>query len=156
MKTVILNFLILLFSFSVFAQSPVILDIKTKFSEKIDLAPAKTGTILLLSQSDWAVVRDFGEKYSVWLTNYKREKKGTWYSVSLTIELRTPSMIRTGALLETRTVSVSVDGTETEISSDFFEKLKNEMKGKSDELVKEGAALAPEIVTEIKGMIGNQ
>jgi len=84
------------------AQDRIAFDVKINLSEKVDLAPVEVGTTICLTQSDWANVRETGEEYSLWLKEYERIKEGKDTRAKLTVELRTPALLRSGRLIATR------------------------------------------------------
>lgn len=49
-----------------------------------------------LGEPVWAIVAEFGEDYSTWLSRYEREKQGNAVIVRLWVELQTPAAIRSG------------------------------------------------------------
>jgi len=99
--------MLLIHSFIIVSASPKIyFDIKTGLSELADLLPAKVGIAIFLEQSEWAGIREFGEDYSLRLKNYEKRKENNLITVSLDVEIRSPSFIRTGALLKRRRMFV--------------------------------------------------
>jgi hypothetical protein len=90
------------------AQEEIVsFDLKTPFLEKPDLAPAKNGALLLLLESDWGSVTEFGEDYALWLRGIERERRGDSIAVTLDLELRTGSLFGEGDLLASRKVAVT-------------------------------------------------
>ncbi len=85
----------------------VTFDLKTGFFEKLDLTPAKNGTLLVLLESDWAGVREVGEDYALWLGNLRREESGDSIHVMLDVELRSPSLFGRGELLASRMIETA-------------------------------------------------
>jgi hypothetical protein len=83
------------------------LDLKTKFSEKLDLSAAKNGALLLLMESDWAGVTEFGEDYALWLRHPVHERRGDSIVVTLDAELREGSLFEEGDLLASRRITVA-------------------------------------------------
>lgn len=101
------SLLLLLLATSFVRAQSVDLDVKTHWSEKGDLAAVKYGVIASIEKlGRWNVV-EFGEDYSLWLTDLSRREKGDSIIVEMGIELRTPSLVRNGDLLESRTVRVA-------------------------------------------------
>lgn len=84
-------------------------DVKTSMKEKIQLRFIKIATITNLKNSNWARIVEFGEDYSLWLTNLERYDLGDSIKSEFNIELRTPSMINRGKLLQIRHISVIYD-----------------------------------------------
>lgn len=121
-NTIILILLMSIFALGtkIYSQDTVTtLDIKTKLSEKADLAPAKSGLILYLKQLPKIKITETGEDYSVWLRNYNSEKKDDDITVSLDLEVRTPAAIRTGRLLEKKSMKVRFkDGEKLKLPAD--------------------------------------
>ncbi len=86
-------------------NDPVTFDVKTRFSEKLDLAPAKNGAVLILMASDWGGVREYGEDYALWLHDIRRTHNGDSITVTLQVELRAASLFGQGTLLGSRSIS---------------------------------------------------
>jgi|GEM_PF-2840538 len=85
----------------------IALDVKTRWSEKNDLAAVKYGVIASIERlGRWSVV-EFGEDYSLWLTGLQRSQRGDSVLVAMTLELRTPSLVRSGEVLQSRTVRIA-------------------------------------------------
>lgn len=62
------------------------------------------GTRAFLQEASWARLTEFGEDYAVWLTDYERIKNGGRITVRLRVEVRTPSLLALGSLLERREI----------------------------------------------------
>jgi len=98
--------LLLLAPCIVSAQEKISFDLKTRFAEKLDLAPAKNGALLILMESEWGSVTEFGEDYALWLRNVVRERRGDSMMVTLDVELRTGTLFDEGDLLKSRKITV--------------------------------------------------
>lgn len=88
-------------------NEPVTFDVKTPFSEKLDLAAAKNGTVLILMESEWGGVREYGEDYALWLRDIRRGRNGDSVTVTLQVELRAASLFGEGTLLDSRSISAA-------------------------------------------------
>lgn len=66
--------------------SKVYVDIKTHLNEKIQFAPIQCGIIYMLSNNESLAYREFGEDYSVWLSNYKAFQRNNSVKITLTLE----------------------------------------------------------------------
>ncbi len=95
------------------ASVPIKLDIKTALAVKEKSKLAKAGLIAYLKQSDWAEVVNFGEKYSVWIENFRRKLRGNTIQFQLDLELRTQADLGIGRLLVTRHIADTVDLSES-------------------------------------------
>jgi hypothetical protein len=84
-------------------------DVKTLMDEKIQLRFIKLAVINNLKNSNWAKIVEFGEDYSLWLTDLERYDLGDSIKSEFIIELRTPSMINRGKLLQIKHISVTYD-----------------------------------------------
>lgn len=105
------------------AADKIIIDLKVPLTETTDLTPAQVGATVYLMKADWASVSEVGEDVAVWLTGYDRKKNFLGQQViSLKMELREPSSIRLGNLIQTKK-SQSVIGlllqSQTNINSSF-------------------------------------
>ncbi len=75
-------------------------DVKTKFSDKIQSAGAKSGVSAFLKKSGWADIGETNENYSVWIMNLVRTRKSDRsVTVDFTLELHTPAMFFDGELI---------------------------------------------------------
>jgi len=91
LKTILLFMLFIVFNFQVFSQTK--LDIKTSFKDKADAIGIKYGVIHWLKQTGYKIV-EFGEKYSVWITDLKEEKTAfNKYKLDLTISICKPTLL---------------------------------------------------------------
>lgn len=86
-------------------NDPVTFDVKTRFCEKLDLTAAKNGAVLILMQSDWGGVREYGEDYALWLRDIRRSRIGDSIAVTLQVELRAASLLGEGELLGSGSIS---------------------------------------------------
>ena len=129
--------LFLLISLPVLAEDPakVIIDLKVPLAESADLLPAQLGASVYLMQSDWARVAELGEDVSVWLRDYDRKLNLIRQQViSLTVEIREPSALRTGNLIAEEHIVVrywpgdhATQNSQYQIVNDL-EQLSNELK----------------------------
>ena len=140
-----------------FCGDIVYLDIKTKHEEKFDLLPAKIAVSYFITQSKWAKLREVGEDYSVWLTNYQREKIDDTIYISLEIEIRTPAMIRSGSLLKKKRIRTSItaqdDWSDVNNIRDAIEReIENSSKEIQEEAIIVGEKVSKEIYKIIKDL----
>ncbi len=143
-----------LVAFSASAQHKTFFDVKTKLSEKSDLAPAKAACVILLSRSDWAGVTEVGETYSLWLKNYRRMKEGDKVRVKLDVEIHTPSMIRSGKLLATEGVDVLYDPhEEPDADLSFWVAFRRHVKNTSRDMENEGMTVGMRVVETVREMV---
>lgn len=134
-------------------QGRVAIDVKTKYGEKTDIAVTKAGSITLLRRSDWADVQEVGETYSLWLKNYTKASENGSVRVTLDVELRTPSMFRSGKLLDTRRIEVTYDFREERSDPVFDESLGREIRNASREARAEAWAVGKEVVKAARYMV---
>lgn len=91
------------------SYSQIKFDVKTLMDEKIQLKFVKLAVINYLQNSDWAKVVEFGENYSLWLTNLQRVNFGDSIKSEFDIQLRTPALISHGKHIMTKHISVTYD-----------------------------------------------
>lgn len=145
MKMLIL--ILLIFTSSIFAeeQEKTVLDIKVALTESADLLPAQLGASVYLLQSDWARVSEIGEDAAIWLTNYDRKMNFIRQQViSLTLEIREPSSLRTGNLIAEENVVVRYWPSDTPSPESQY-KIVQELEELSHELKLEAYYLGKEI-----------
>lgn len=82
-------------------------DIKTTVEEKYDLHVAKEGVTAAFEEAPWASVREVGEDYSLWLTDFRRSHEGDSVRVRMTVNLRTPAMLTRGNSIAARRIEAS-------------------------------------------------
>ena len=119
MKKVFLAYLVLVFTRLCVAQAqskdadsvqkPIKIDVKTAWDEKDKLKLVKAGLKTYLKQSEWAELVNLNADYAVWLTKLRRKVHGNTIFIELNIELKTPSTLGTGILLEQRHVKDTLD-----------------------------------------------
>jgi hypothetical protein len=83
------------------------LDVKTRSEEMVRLQTVKQGMKLTLEDQPWASVVEFGEDYSLWLTDLERDHRGDVVHVDLNVFLRTPAMLGTGEHVDATRVQLS-------------------------------------------------
>lgn len=74
-------------------------DVKTSLSDKLQSTGAKSGVISYLKKSGWADNNEFGEDYSLWITNLVRTRNNNIVTVDYNLELRTPAAVFNGDLI---------------------------------------------------------
>ena len=147
--------LISLFIFPVllFADGKIVIDLKVPLVETADLAPAQAGATVYLMQSDWARISELKEDVAVWLTDYERKKNFIGQQVvSLTLEIREPSSIRTGNLIKKQDVTVRYrvkSSDSTRFEHDFL----NDLDDLSYDLQIEAYLQGVKIESLLKGML---
>ena len=87
---------IILFFITSQSFGQIAFDVKTLFQEKSQLRYVKTAVINYLQNSSWATVKEYGENYSLWITNFKRISLGDSIKSEFDIDIRTPAMISHG------------------------------------------------------------
>ncbi|MBT3684015.1 MAG: hypothetical protein HOB70_10750 [Chloroflexi bacterium] len=151
-KTIILIFG-LIFPVLIMSGEKVVIDLKVALVETADLAPAQAGAMVYLMKSDWASVSEFKEDVAVWMTDYERKKNFLGQQVvSLTLEVREPSSIRTGNLIKKQNITVRyrVSASDTaRYNQDFL----NELDDLSQELQIEAYFLGVKIESVLKGIL---
>ena len=157
MKSILYLFVfVLLTSALAGAQPRTLFDVKTKLSEKTDLAPAKAGCVILLARSDWAGVAEIGESYSLWLKNYRRVKEGDKVHVKLDVEIHTPSMVRSGKLLASECIDVIYDPQEEPTAdSNFWSAFRRNVKNTSRDIENEGMTVGQKVVEAVHLMMNS-
>lgn len=155
MKNILSCVVLVLLSVAVAAAQPkTMFDVKTKLSEKTDLAPAKVGCVILLSRSDWAGLAEVGETYSLWLKNYRKVKEGDKVRVKLDLEIHTPSMIRSGKVLASESLDVVYDPQEEPVAdSGFWNAFRGHIKNTSRDIENEGMAVGKKVVETARLMV---
>ena len=81
------------------------IDVKTGWLEKNKLATVKQGVLTLFEELPWVSSTEFGEDYSLWLKNLRRQRgtDGT-VIVMMDVEIRTPALFGSGTLLHRRRI----------------------------------------------------
>jgi hypothetical protein len=111
-KSILIVLVLVLFAHTaVFAQR-IAFDVKTSFGEKGQLKTAKAGCIAFLKESSWAAVKEMGEDYSLWITNYSRELKGDNIEFKIMLELRTKAMFGRGKIVQSFAVQDDINVTD--------------------------------------------
>ena len=137
--------LIILIPQIVIAGDKLVIDLKVPLVETADLAPAQVGATVYLMQSDWASVSEINEDVAVWLTDYERKKNFLGQQVvSLTLEVREPSTIRIGNLIEKRSIVVRYRNNAAD-TSQFQQEFLKQLEGFSQELQMEAYYLGVKI-----------
>lgn len=150
--TCILSSLLLL-PLLVIADGKMIIDLKVPLVETADLAPAQAGATVYLMKSDWATVSEINEDVAVWMTGYERKKNFIGQQVvSLTLEVREPSSIRTGNLIEKQDVTVRYRIKKTDTTR-FEQEFLNELDEVSHDLQVEAYFLGVKIESVLKGLL---
>jgi hypothetical protein len=116
-------------------------DVKTKFMEKESLAAAKAGFISYIQQSSWAKTVEFGEDNSLWLTNYKRSRKGNKILIEMDLEVRSPAMFREGNLIKRENLNFEFDASQVKDIQSFrdprlYEVIKKQLTGQNIPITK--------------------
>lgn len=97
------------FSFSSLAAQ-VRIDVKTKWLEKKELTAAKHGVIAAIEADPATAVTEFGEDYALWIKNLHRTTDGkNRVAVTLHLELRKPSLMGEGELIEKKEITLRYD-----------------------------------------------
>ncbi|NQV15244.1 hypothetical protein HQ531_07285 [bacterium] len=136
-----------------FAGEEVVIDLKVALIETTDLAPAQAGATVYIMKSDWATVSDMGEDFAVWLKDYERSKNFIGQQViSLTLEVREPSMLRIGNLLKKKRLTVRYWDNSSK-SDKFDHQIFNELNDLSSELQLEAYHLGLKIESNLKSML---
>lgn len=135
------------------AEDKIVIDLKVPLEETADLAPAQAGATVYLMKSDWATVSELKEDVAVWMKDYERKKNFMGQQVvSLTLEVREPSGIRTGNLLQKQDITVRYrnQGSDTtRFKQDFL----NELDDLSQDLQVEAYFLGVKIEAVLEGML---
>ena len=151
-KTLIL-FVYLILPVVIIAAGKVVIDLKVPLVETADLAPAQAGATVYLMKSEWATVSEIKADFAVWMTGYERKKNFLGQQVvSLTLEVREPSSIRTGNLIKKQNITVRyrVSASDTvRFKQDFL----NELEDLSQELQIEAYFLGVKIESVLKGIL---
>ena len=94
------KFFLLILFVSTQSFTQILIDVKTSLVEKKELHIIKVAVIRSLDTSKSYRTTEFGEKYSLWLTNLRRANIGDSIKTDLTIELCGPSFINKGNFLD--------------------------------------------------------
>lgn len=92
--------------YDVAAQNQYAYDVKTPLTAKYELQIVKQGVLLAIDESPTARVQEFGEDYSLWLTEVQRYLQGDSLYVVAQIELRGPSSLGRGELFGRRSCHI--------------------------------------------------
>lgn len=152
LKIVVLSSLLLVPLF-VFPGEKVVIDLKVPLVETADLAPAQAGATVYIMKSDWAVVSEINEDVAVWLKGYDRKKNLLGQQViSLTLEVREPSSIRTGNLIEKKDIKVRY-WTSPPDTTRFQQEILNDLDHFSQELQMEAYHVGVKIESVLRDML---
>ena len=136
-----------------FAEDKVVIDLKVPLMETADLAPAQAGATVYLMQSEWATVSDLGEDVAVWLTGYERHKNILRQQViSLTLEVREPSALRTGNLIEQQKITVRY-WPDAAKSEKYQQQILNDLDDLSQDLKVEAYHLGQKIASTLQALL---
>ena len=153
MKHALHQWVLLLFPVLLLGGDKVVIDLKVPLVDTANLAPAQAGATVYLMKSDWATVSEINEDVAVWLTSYERRKNILGQQVvSLTLEVREPSGIRTGNLIEKRNIKIRYrnwSGDSTRFSQEFL----NDLDHLSKELQIEAYYSGVKIEAALKDML---
>ncbi|MCF7822733.1 MAG: hypothetical protein K9N35_01030 [Candidatus Marinimicrobia bacterium] len=142
-----------LLPFSIIAGEKISIDIKVPLPETANLAPAQTGASIFLMRSDWAVATELGEDVAVWLSDYERKENIIGQQViSLLIEIREPSVLRTGNLINKDRITVRYWPSPIE-SGRFNQKILNDLDMISNELKQEAYHLGKKIEAHLRSSL---
>lgn len=131
----------------------VVIDLKVPLVETANLAPAQAGATVYLMKSDWATVSEIHEDVAVWMTDYERKKNFLGQQVvSLTLEVREPSGIRTGNLIKKQKITVRYRGNSSDTTR-FKQEFLNELDSLSQELQVEAYFLGVKIESVLKDVL---
>jgi len=142
-----------IFPVLIFAEGKLVIDLKVPLVETADLTPAQAGATVYLMKSDWATVSELKEDVAVWMTDYERKKNFIGQQVvSLTLEVREPSGIRTGNLIKKQDVTVRYRIKDPDTTR-FDQELLNDLDELSQELQIEAYFLGVKIESVLKGLL---
>jgi len=148
-----LSILLLLLPLLAIGGDKIAIDIKVPLTETADLIPAQAGATLFLMRSDWALVTELGEDVAVWLTDYERKKNFIGQQViSLSMEIREPSSLRIGNLIEKERVTVRYWHSEKD-SEKYNQQILNELDHTSKELKVEAYHLGKKIEASLEASL---
>lgn len=147
------------------AQDQVAIDVKTPLESKTELAPAKAGAAMCLHRSEWATISEVGEDYSLWLKEYERVKDGRDTRAELTIELRSPALLRSGSLIASQQVRARYRAGTNEVNipdslrwrqkdiTALWESIKDEFSESTAKIRREAFAVGTAVCTTARSMI---
>jgi hypothetical protein len=145
--------LLLTIPLTLVAQEKIKLDIKVPLLETADLAPAQLGASLFLMRSDWATLAEVGEDATVWLKDYDRRKNFLGQQViTIRLEIRDPSLIRTGNLQSQQKLVVRYWKAKTS-SERYDQEILNQLQDLSDDLQIEAYYVGRKIEEELGNLL---
>ncbi len=100
---------LLLVSSSAFSQ--ILVDVKTRLNEKNDLHFVKIAVVSALDSSKHFRTTEVGEKFSIWLTHFKRTTTGDSVRSEFDLEFHTPAMLTEGRFLKSKHLKIFFDST---------------------------------------------
>lgn len=156
MKFKLLAFLLVsLLANVVVAQKVIYVDVKTPFMEKTDLSVPKAGTIFFVGQSSDFGLREAGEDFSFWLTDYQASQEGKQVTIRIKVELRTPSMLRHGKLLAQKEIKIAYKTDEIlpPDEASLFERFKTSVRKIKSEVMLEGFYTGRACFEALKDMV---
>jgi hypothetical protein len=104
------TFLYLLLIYSS-ALSQILVDVKTRLNEKKELHFIKIAVISAVDSSKHFRTTEVGEKFSVWLTHFKRTTIGDSVRSEFNLEFHTPAMFSEGRFLQAKHLKILFDST---------------------------------------------
>lgn len=110
------------------------LDVKTQFEEMARLRSVKQGVKAILEDQAWASVVEFGEDYSLWLTDLNRRHRGEYLHVDLTVALRTPTMLGTGEHIDAERIQLRYHWEQMRSRAQDLPDLESVAESKAEEL----------------------
>ncbi len=121
--------------------------------EIADLAPAQAGATIYLMKSNWAEVSDLGEDVAVWLNGYERHTNILRQQViSLTFEVREPTILRTGNLLKQEKIIVRYWPDRSQ-SDEYQQEMLNQLSDFSRDLKIEAYHLGLKIESQLRSLL---
>ncbi|MGA9118219.1 MAG: hypothetical protein WB699_02535 [Bacteroidota bacterium] len=89
--------------------SQVLIDVKTRYTEKKELHFIKLALMTSLDTSGWARTTEIGEHFSLWLKNYSNHASGDSLWSGCDLEFHPPAMIVGGECLRFKHLEVAFD-----------------------------------------------
>ncbi len=150
----IIVMILLIFS-TVEASDKIKLDIKVPLGLMAEVTPIQISVSYFLLTSDWATVTDFGEEYSVWITEYDKSTNiFNQQVVTLLIEVRSPAMLLKGSLIKSEKVKVRYrPGKHIEFESEYANNIIDNIGAMPEDLMSEMYIVGKEIEKTLKGIL---
>jgi hypothetical protein len=153
-KTILFVLLTALVLSPVLAQTK--LDVKTKFTSKLELKGVKHGVIFYLEKEGYKIV-EVKEEYSVWLTDFEQKNlEGNKYSIKFLVKIEPPALLTEKPALASKEVKgeFAFDAKVLNTDAGFMTFIKSKVKDMKEKENIEAMQVGKLAADEIKALLG--